>query len=133
MRQLFLHEFRLGHNTSHTAANINKVRGEILIWDRTVRRWCQKFRCGGTNLEDQEGRRRLFAIDDQHLKTLVEQKARQSVRETSQAKGVSISIISDHVKKIGKVKNSINGFHMNSVKVKELDVLNGVRYYFHRN
>lgn len=44
------------------------------------------------------------AIDSQHLKTLVIQNPRQSVVKMSQIMGVNISTISDHLKKIVKVK-----------------------------
>ena len=43
---LMLHEFKLGHNASETAANINKAWGDESPNDRTVRRWFQKF-CSG--------------------------------------------------------------------------------------
>ena len=50
------------------------------------------------------GNRLNDAIEDQHLKALVEKNLRQSVREMSQAIGVSISTISGHLKKTSKVK-----------------------------
>ena len=40
----------------------------------------------------------------------------------SQAMDVCISTISDHLKKINKLNNSINGFHVSSVKLKKLEV-----------
>ena len=102
---IYLHEFNLDHNASQTAANINRAWGEGSTCDQTDRRWFQKFRSLDTNFEDQEDIGRLSSIDDQHLKTLVEQNPRQSVSEMSQAMSVSISTISDHHnKKMCKVK-----------------------------
>ncbi|XP_029636835.1 histone-lysine N-methyltransferase SETMAR-like [Octopus sinensis] len=104
MRLLFLHEFKLGHNASLTAANINRAWAEGSTSDHTVRWWFEKFRSGDESLEDQEGRGRPSTLDDQHLKTIVEENPRQSVRKMSHELGVSVSTLSDHLKKIGKVK-----------------------------
>ena len=52
---------------------------------------------GDENFKDQEGREKPSAIDDQHLKTIVEHKPHQSVREMSQAMGASILTILDHL------------------------------------
>ena len=76
---LLLNEFKLGHNASQTAANINKTWGEGSTCDQTVQHWFQKFYSGDMNLEDQEGRRYLSALDDLNLKTLFEQNPCQSV------------------------------------------------------
>lgn len=50
------------------------------------------------------GRRRPSAIGNQHLKILVKQNRRQSVIEISQMMVISISLLSNELKKIGKLK-----------------------------
>ena len=66
-------------------------------------------------------------------KQLLNKNLHQSVREISQAMGVTISTILHHLQKIGLVKKlSINEFHMNSVKVKELYALKCVWWCFCR-
>ena len=67
-------------------------------YDWRVQCWFQKFIREDTNLEDQEGWGCPSAIDDQHQKTL-EENPHWSVREMSWEMGVSISTISDHLKK----------------------------------
>ena len=62
--------FKLVHNTSQTAININREWSEGSTCNRIVCHWFQKFFSGDTKLEDQEGRGHPSAIDDQHLKTL---------------------------------------------------------------
>ena len=66
------------------------------------------------NLKDQEDKEHSSAIDNQHLKIVVEQNSYQSVPEMSQAMGSSISTISGHLKKIGKMKKLNKWFPMNS-------------------
>ncbi|KAF2366856.1 hypothetical protein FHG87_002405 [Trinorchestia longiramus] len=104
LRLLMLHEFKLGHNVSEAPANINRAWGEESTRDRTVRRWFRKFRSGDESLKDEEGRGRLGSIENEQLHAVVEQNPRQSVREMSQALGVSIATVSRHLKIIGKEK-----------------------------
>ena len=73
-----------------------------VVKDPLVKGLCEAgFRGGDMNLEYQKAIGYPSAIDDQHLKTLVEQNSHQRVREMSQAMGVSISTISDPLKRIG--------------------------------
>ena len=86
---------------------------------------CTVLDFGGEDkkLEDKEGRECTPTIDNQHQKTLIEQSQNQSIRELTQAMGVSISTISDHLKKISKVRK-LNKWVPHEVnKVKELNVL----------
>lgn len=46
---------------------------------------------------------RSYAIENGHLKTLVEEIKRQSVRELSLIMGANISLVADDLKKIGKM------------------------------
>ncbi|XP_029638041.1 histone-lysine N-methyltransferase SETMAR-like [Octopus sinensis] len=103
LRLFFLHEFKLGHNTSQTAANINRAWGEGDINDRTVRRWFPKFRSRDESLEE-ESRGRSCNLDNEQLKAIAEQNPRQSLREMSQALGVGIATVLCNLQKIGKVK-----------------------------
>ncbi|XP_026709786.1 histone-lysine N-methyltransferase SETMAR-like [Athene cunicularia] len=64
----------------------------------------QKFQRGNFDLDDQEGRGHPSAIDDNELKALVEADTCTTVRELAKELGVSISTVSDHLKKIGKSK-----------------------------
>jgi histone-lysine N-methyltransferase SETMAR len=69
-----------------------------------VRRWFQKFCNGDESLQDAEGRGRPSVINDDVLKTLVEANPRVTVRELAKDLGVSKSVVSDGLKRIGKSK-----------------------------
>ncbi|XP_076057198.1 histone-lysine N-methyltransferase SETMAR-like [Oratosquilla oratoria] len=101
LRLLSLNEIKLGNNASQTAASINRAWGEGITSDRRVRRWFKIFRSGHESLKDGG---RPFIFDNEHLRAIVEQNPRQSVREMFHELGVSSSIVSDHLKQIGKMK-----------------------------
>ena len=52
----FLHDFKLGHNASQTAANINRAWGEGSTNDWTEWYWFLKFCSVNINLKNQEDR-----------------------------------------------------------------------------
>lgn len=58
-----------------------------LTHDRIIRRWSLQFRNGDTNSENQCDRRSPSALDNQYLKTLVEQNPHQCIREMTQING----------------------------------------------
>lgn len=66
-----------------------------------------KFSRRDKSLKLQRTRRCLSATDNQNLKTLVKQNPRQSAKELFQIMGVSITTISDPLKKIGKVNKVV--------------------------
>lgn len=84
-----------------------------------------QYRSEDASREDQGSKGRPFAIDNRRLKTIVKQNPRQNDREISQIISVSISIISDHLKRIGKVKNFDKWVPH---EVKEFDVLDYVPF-----
>lgn len=104
LRIILLHEFKLGHNAAQTTRNIVEAWGEGSTSERTVRRWFEKFRSGDVSLEDEEGRGRPPAVDNDQLKAIVEANPRQTVREIAQELDVSYPTIFEHLKQIGKVK-----------------------------
>lgn len=103
-RQIYFYEYTLGRSAAQTARNINEVWGERSVNECTVQRWYKKFRRGEVDLEDQEGRGRPSAIDDDDLNALVEANPRTTVRELAEELGVSKTTVSDHLNCIGKSK-----------------------------
>ena len=103
-RKIYFYEFKLGHSAAQTARNINKVWCQGSINQSTVQRWFQNFHRGDFSLENEEGRGRPSTIDDDQLKTLVEENPRVTVRELAEELGVSIGTISEHFNQIGKSK-----------------------------
>lgn len=68
MFTLFLREFKLGRNVSHTASNHKITWDEVSTCDQTVRCWIRKLLSEFTNLGDKEYWQRPSAIINQHLK-----------------------------------------------------------------
>ena len=104
IRLILLHEFKLGHKAAEATQNINKAWGEDTAHERAARRWFQKFRSGDVSLKDEEGRGRPSTVEDDHLKALVEENPRQTVRGLAKVLGVDQATVSRHLEAIGKVK-----------------------------
>lgn len=103
-RTLFLYEWKLNHNASDAARNINFAFGEGSANERTIRRWFQKFQKGDLTRVNMERGRPGVVISNDDLKREVELNTSQSVRELSKTLVVSRQTISRHLKDIGKKK-----------------------------
>ena len=119
----FLHEFKPGHNASQTAANINKAWGKWSTYDWSESYWFQKFCRRDMNRVDQS-HRGVRPIDDtnilKHLLTKTHIKVSEKCIRQWGSEFQQYWILS---RKLAKWRNSINGFHMNFVKVKDHDIL----------
>jgi histone-lysine N-methyltransferase SETMAR len=104
IRLIYLYEFKLGHQATVAAANINKAFGQGSANVRTVQRWFDKFRSGNRSLKDQDGRGRSTSIDNDQLKEFVEANPRTTVRELAVELGVSHMTVARHLDQIGKKK-----------------------------
>ncbi|XP_017798713.1 PREDICTED: histone-lysine N-methyltransferase SETMAR-like [Habropoda laboriosa] len=102
IRTILLYEFKLGRKAAETGRNINHVFGESTTSERTVQHWFKIFRDGDESLEDKEGRGRPSAIDNDVLKAYVEDDPCTTVRELVENLNVSKTIVSNHLKEIGK-------------------------------
>lgn len=99
-----LYEFKLKHNATQAAENINAAWGEGSINVRTTQRWFNKFRNGDMTLVNEDRGRPVSCLNEDSLKAAVEENTRQTVRELGQTLNVSKSTISVYLEKIGKVK-----------------------------
>lgn len=104
IRVCMLYEYKLGHNATTAASNINQAWGKDTVNERTTQWWFRKFRSGDMDLENKERGRPRSSIDKEELKALVEADKRKTVRELAGDLDVSIASISRHLKSIGKVK-----------------------------
>lgn len=104
IRTIFLYEFKLGTKATETARKINDAFGPNTVHERVVQLWFKKFRSGDESLEDQEGRGRPSAIDNDQLKALVEADPRTTIRELAEELGVTHPTVLDHLKQLGKTK-----------------------------
>lgn len=104
IRTIFLYEFKLGKTASETARRINLAFGEATVNERTVQLWFKRFRDGDESLEDQERSGRPSHVNNELLKSLVEDNPRKSTRELSKDLNVDQATVVRHLEQIGKVK-----------------------------
>jgi len=78
---IFLYEFKLGHKAAEAIRNFNNAFSQGTANERTMQHWFQNFQNGDESLEDEEGRRRLLAVDNDELNVLVEADPRITIRE----------------------------------------------------
>ena len=102
------YKFHCGKNASQTARNINEVFGDNVANERTVRQWFERFRTGGFSLGNQPHNRPATKIDNDELKTIVEENTFQTMYALAERFNVSIPAVLDHPKQIGKVKKLDN-------------------------
>lgn len=104
LRAIFLYEYKLGHKATEATRNINKAFGQETANERTVQRWFQKFRNGDESLEDEEGRGRLSAVNNDELQVLVETNPRTTIRELAVRLNISHPTVLNHLRQLGKTK-----------------------------
>ena len=96
---IFLFQFKLGRKAAETARDINDAFCRGTTNERVAQRWFKKFRNGDESLKDVDGRGRPTAVNNEHLKALIE----ADPRKTTQLE-VDHSTVVCHLKQIGKSK-----------------------------
>uniref|UniRef100_A0A1I7X3G7 HTH_48 domain-containing protein n=1 Tax=Heterorhabditis bacteriophora TaxID=37862 RepID=A0A1I7X3G7_HETBA len=81
IRAIVLYELKLGRETAETARSINRAFGEGTVNERTAQHWFRRFRNGDESFQNEEGRRRPRAIDDNQPRAIVEAEPRNTTRE----------------------------------------------------
>ena len=99
IRTIFLFQFKLGRKAAETARDINDAFGPGTTNERVAQRWFKKFCNGDESLKDVDGRGRPTAVNNKHLKALIE----ADPRKTTQLE-VDHSTVVRHLKQIGKSK-----------------------------
>ena len=103
-RTIFYFNFKLGQSAAETARQINQIWGQNSVGESTVQQWFKKFRSGDISLEDAPRSGRPRALQDNELRTLVEDDPSQTARGIAQKLGVSHHAVLHGLKRIGKVK-----------------------------
>uniref|UniRef100_A0A5S6QKW9 Mos1 transposase HTH domain-containing protein n=1 Tax=Trichuris muris TaxID=70415 RepID=A0A5S6QKW9_TRIMR len=102
--RVLLYEFKLGNKPADAARKINMAFGSNTVDDSTARRWFRKFRSGNESLEDSDRSGRPSAIDEDHLRAIVEEDPRRSTSEIAETLGVCKATVSHHLRQLGKRK-----------------------------
>jgi transposase len=71
LRNIILHEYKLGRNVTEATKNINKAWGDGTITRHTVRAKFNRFDSGDFDLKDKEGRGRKSVVEIARLNRLV--------------------------------------------------------------
>ena len=101
---IFLFQFKLGQKATETARDINDAFGLGTINERVAQRWFKKICNGDESLKDEDGHGRPTAVNNEHLKALIEADPRKTTREVAVELEVDHSTVVRHLKRIGKSK-----------------------------
>ena len=110
---IFLFQFKLGQKAAETVCDINEVFGPGTTTECTAQWGFEKFCGGDESLEDDERSGQPSDVDNDQLRALVEANPCTTVRELASELDVTYTMISNHLREIGKTKNLINGCLMN--------------------
>ena len=101
---IFLFQFKLGRKASKTACDINDVFGPGTTNKHVAQQWFKKFCNGNESLKDEDGCGQATAVNNKHLKALIEADPCKTTREVAVELKVNHSTVIRHLKQIGKSK-----------------------------
>lgn len=102
LRHCMLFEFHRNPIATVATNNICDIYGNVLDV-RTCQRWFDRIRNNDFNLEDRPRSGPPVLLDNDVLKSAVEEDPRQTIEELADRLGVGWSTIQEHLKQIGKV------------------------------
>ena len=102
IRTIFLFQFKLGRKAAKTAREINDAFGPGTTNERVAQRWFKKYCNGDESLEDEDGRGRPTAVNNKHLKALIEADPRKTTRKVAVEIEIDQSTVVRHIKQIWK-------------------------------
>lgn len=102
-RCLMLFYFRKGKNATQAKRKIWSIYGENAVSERVCQNWFAKFRSGDTSCEDLERSGRPSIVDEDQLKTLVENNQHLTTREMAERISVSQKTVVNNLRRLGYV------------------------------
>ena len=76
-------QIKLGRKAAETARDINDAFRPGTTNERVAQRWFKKFRNGDDSLKDEDGCGRPTAVNNEHLKALIEADPRKTTGEVA--------------------------------------------------
>ena len=99
------YEFQKGNKATTATANINEVYPDALHI-RKVQRWFSKFKNSNFDLKDAPRSGRPSDVDDNIIRTIIEEDPRQTVDEIAEKSGIDRVTIFRHLQAIGKTNQA---------------------------
>ncbi|KAB0353739.1 hypothetical protein FD755_023565 [Muntiacus reevesi] len=97
----------MGCKAAETTCNINNAFGPGNVNMCTMQWWFKKFYKGEKNLKDKEHRGWPLEVDNDQLRAITEADPLIYTREVAKELNINYSMVIQHLKQIGKVKNLI--------------------------
>ena len=99
----------MGCKAAETTCNINNAFGPGNANMCAMQWWFKKFCKGEKNLEDKERRGWPLEVDNDQQRAITEADPLIHTREVAKELNINYSMVIQHLKQIGKVKNLISG------------------------
>ena len=97
-------QFKLGRKAAGTARDINDAFAPGTTNERVAQQWFKKFRNGEQSLKDEDDHSQPTAVDNEHLKALIEADPRKTTREVAVELEVDHSTVIRDLKQVEKSK-----------------------------
>ncbi|XGW10875.1 hypothetical protein V3C99_012407 [Haemonchus contortus] len=102
IRTIYLFQLKLGRSAMGTARDINDALG-LGTTSQSRAQWCfKKLRTGNESLEDDERSGWSSAINNEQLRTLVEENPRTTLKDIGSRSNVFSTTVGTHMQEIGK-------------------------------
>jgi len=102
--------FRKGKNTTQTRKKICAVYGESAVSEHVCQNWFAKFRADDTTCEDRKRSSRPLVVDDDQIKSLIENNPHYTTREIAEIIDVSQKTVVNHLHILGYISRTIFGY-----------------------
>ena len=96
-----------------TIHSLNNAFGPGIANECTVQWWFKRFCKGDESLEDEECSGQPLEVDSDQLRAITEADPLTTTQEVTPKLNSGQSVVIQHLKQMGKVKNSVSGSLMN--------------------
>ena len=93
--------YQKSKNVTQTTNKIYAVYGESVLVERTIRKWFAKFSAGDFDFKNEELTSRFSTIDDDQIKTLIENNRCYTTCKLTKILKIMKTIVHKHLMKLG--------------------------------